>query len=74
MSRFLQSNGDDSVKRNGIEMHRPSFVSLNGVEYPDHFTYVPHPEEPDDLDKPVRCPPPEPCIMHVRVFHLLHTF
>jgi hypothetical protein len=62
----VQSNGDDS-KLNGVDLIS-SFASSNGAEYPDNFTYVPHPEEPDDLDKPVRCPLPEPCIMHVRAW------
>ncbi|KAG0581195.1 hypothetical protein M758_4G235400 [Ceratodon purpureus] len=59
----VPSNGDDVSKLNGIDFIC-SFASSNGAEYPDHFVYVPHPEEPDDLDKPVRCPPPEPCIVH----------
>lgn len=58
---------------NGIDHIVHTFESLNGADYPDHFTYVPHPEEPNDIDKPVRCPPPEPCIMHVRVYILLHA-
>ncbi|EFJ05547.1 hypothetical protein SELMODRAFT_272325 [Selaginella moellendorffii] len=30
----------------------------------EEFAPVEHPLEPPDHDKPVRCPPPEPCIVH----------
>lgn len=50
---------------NGVN-HISSFSSSNGADYPTEFTFVPRPMEPTDLDKPVRCPPPEPCIVHVR--------
>lgn len=60
---MLQSNGSDR-KLNGGD-HMPSFASSNGVDYPKEFSNVAHPMEPVDLDQPIRCPPPEPCIMHV---------
>ncbi|XP_024387045.1 uncharacterized protein [Physcomitrium patens] len=58
----LDGNGGDS-KVNGVN-HISSFSSSNGADYPTEFTFVPRPMEPTDLDKPVRCPPPEPCIVH----------
>lgn len=63
---------------NGAD-HISSFASSNGADYPTEFTFVPRPMEPTDLDKPVRCPPPEPCIVHVRIFTtnvylLIHSF
>lgn len=60
---MLQSNGSDR-KLNGGD-HMSSFASSNGVDYPKEFSNVAHPMEPVDLDQPIRCPPPEPCIMHV---------
>ncbi|KAL2612687.1 hypothetical protein R1flu_024379 [Riccia fluitans] len=39
-------------------------VNTNGVEQCEEFSPVEHPSEPPDIDKPVRCPPPEPCIVH----------
>jgi hypothetical protein len=60
---MLQSNGSDR-KLNGGD-HMSSFSSSNGVDYPKEFSNVAHPMEPVDLDQPIRCPPPEPCIMHV---------
>lgn len=40
-------------------------TSTNGVGHCEEFSPVEHPLEPPDIDKPVRCPPPEPCIVHV---------
>ncbi|KAG0630957.1 hypothetical protein M758_1G216400 [Ceratodon purpureus] len=56
------SNGGES-KVNGAD-HTASFSSSNGADFPAEFTFVPRPMEPNDLDRPVRCPPPEPCIVH----------
>ncbi|BFI40618.1 hypothetical protein MPTK2_7g11340 [Marchantia polymorpha subsp. ruderalis] len=39
-------------------------TSTNGVGHCEEFSPVEHPLEPPDIDKPVRCPPPEPCIVH----------
>ncbi|CAM6033740.1 unnamed protein product [Sphagnum compactum] len=39
---------------------------LNGIDEECQiiFTAVPHPLEQADMDQPVHCPPPEPCIVH----------
>ncbi|KAL3680359.1 hypothetical protein R1sor_023315 [Riccia sorocarpa] len=39
-------------------------VNSHGVEPYEEFSPVEHPSEPPDIDKAVRCPPPEPCIVH----------
>ncbi|KAI5083336.1 hypothetical protein GOP47_0003079 [Adiantum capillus-veneris] len=36
----------------------------HGVEPPEEFTPIEHPLEPMENDQPVRCPQPEPCIIH----------
>jgi hypothetical protein len=38
--------------------------SGNGVGHSEEFAPVEHPLEPPDIDKPARCPAPEPCIVH----------
>jgi hypothetical protein len=42
---------------------------LNGIDEDPEcqiiFTAVPYPLEQADMDQPVHCPPPEPCIVHV---------
>ncbi|KAG0591810.1 hypothetical protein KC19_1G203900 [Ceratodon purpureus] len=62
MESERMSNGGES-KVNGAD-HTASFSSSNGADFPAEFTFVPRPMEPNDLDRPVRCPPPEPCIVH----------
>lgn len=60
-----QSNGTTAHhKMNGVD-NVTNFASLNGHDNPQGLSYVAHPMEPHDIDRPVRCPPPEPCIMHV---------
>ncbi|KAJ7514850.1 hypothetical protein O6H91_23G062700 [Diphasiastrum complanatum] len=39
-------------------------LSSNGVDTLEEFLPVDHPMEPRHNDKPVRCPSPEPCIVH----------
>lgn len=36
----------------------------HGVQVAEEFVPVEHPMEPPEHDQPVRCPPPEPCIIH----------
>ncbi|CAM6120296.1 unnamed protein product [Calypogeia fissa] len=38
--------------------------SGNGVDHSEEFAPVEHPLEPRDIDKPARCPAPEPSIVH----------
>eukprot|EP01018_Ginkgo_biloba_P016507 Gb_19111 [translate_table: standard] len=38
--------------------------SAHGVQLSSEFHPVEHPQEPPDKDRPVRCPQPEPCILH----------
>jgi len=61
---FSQSNGTMTHhKVNGVD-NVTNFASLNGHDNPQGLSYIAHPMEPHDIDRPVRCPPPEPCIMH----------
>ncbi|KAH7444356.1 hypothetical protein KP509_02G075000 [Ceratopteris richardii] len=39
-------------------------VSIHTGQVADEFSPVDHPMEPPENDRPVRCPPPEPCIIH----------
>ncbi|KAJ7516878.1 hypothetical protein O6H91_21G002800 [Diphasiastrum complanatum] len=48
----------------GSDMEAPCPQSQNGVDPVEEFVPVEHPLEPPDNDRPVRCPPPEPCIIH----------
>jgi hypothetical protein len=60
-----QSNGTMTHhKVNGVD-NVTNFAALNGHDNPQGLSYIAHPMEPHDIDRPVRCPPPEPCIMHV---------
>lgn len=36
----------------------------HGVEPAEEFLPIEHPKEPPENDQPVRCPQPEPCIIH----------
>lgn len=58
------------MKVNGADYS--SFASAKSFEYPEEFINVAHPQEPHDVDRPIRCPPPEPCIVHVRISPLHH--
>jgi hypothetical protein len=49
---------------NGLE-HQDSAL-LNGVKHVEEFSPLPHPLEQTDIDRPVHCPAPEPCIVHDR--------
>ncbi|CAK9190131.1 unnamed protein product [Sphagnum troendelagicum] len=55
-----KANGVNGV--NGLE-HRDSAL-LNGVKHIEEFSPLPHPLEQTDIDQPVHCPAPEPCIVH----------
>ncbi|XP_057833078.1 uncharacterized protein LOC131043867 isoform X2 [Cryptomeria japonica] len=39
-------------------------ADIHGVEPTEEFKPVEHPLEPPDKDQPVKCPPPEPSILH----------
>ncbi|KAH9321438.1 hypothetical protein KI387_016077, partial [Taxus chinensis] len=39
-------------------------ADIHGVEPAEEFKPVEHPLEPPDKDQPVKCPPPEPSILH----------
>eukprot|EP00252_Welwitschia_mirabilis_P012812 TRINITY_DN2834_c0_g1_i1.p1 TRINITY_DN2834_c0_g1~~TRINITY_DN2834_c0_g1_i1.p1 ORF type:complete len:136 (+),score=16.14 TRINITY_DN2834_c0_g1_i1:602-1009(+) len=41
-----------------------SLTDNHGVEPSEEFKPVEHPQEPTEKDQPVRCPPPEPSILH----------
>eukprot|EP00249_Psilotum_nudum_P003351 c16747_g1_i1 orf=455-928(-) len=47
-----------------IAKEAPVSPGTHGVEPTEEFVPVEHPMEPSDNDQPVRCPPPEPCIIH----------
>ncbi|MCO5551042.1 hypothetical protein L7F22_004538 [Adiantum nelumboides] len=36
----------------------------HGIEPPEEFMPIEHPLEPMENDQPIRCPQPEPCIIH----------
>jgi hypothetical protein len=55
-----KANGVNGV--NGLE-HKDSPL-LNGVKHVEEFSPLPHPLEQTDIDRPVHCPAPEPCIVH----------
>jgi hypothetical protein len=44
--------------------------SHHGIEVGIEFKPVEHPVEPVNLDQPVKCPLPEPSILHVSLFFL----
>ena len=44
--------------------------SPHGIEVGIEFKPVEHPVEPVNLDQPVKCPLPEPSILHVSLFLL----
>ncbi|KAI5056487.1 hypothetical protein GOP47_0028305 [Adiantum capillus-veneris] len=39
-------------------------INIHAGQVADEFAPVDHPMEPPENDQPVRCPPPEPCIIH----------
>jgi hypothetical protein len=45
--------------------------SPHGIEVGIEFKPVEHPVEPVNLDQPVKCPLPEPSILHVSLFSCL---
>lgn len=56
-----------SDEREGTPSGKDSPATLadnHGVEPTEEFKPVEHPLEPPDKDQPVRCPPPEPSILH----------
>jgi len=61
-----KANGVNGV--NGLE-HQDSAL-LNGVKHIEEFSPLPHPLEQTDIDQPVHCPAPEPCIVHVMIKNL----
>jgi len=40
-------------------------AALHGVSLLENFEAVEHPDEPTEMDDPVRCPPPEKSIIQV---------
>lgn len=61
-SAWMGINGSEE-KMKGAD-HSVSFTSSKGADFVVEFTFVPRPMEPNDVDKLVSCPPPEPCIVH----------
>lgn len=63
----LRSQASSVDEREGTPSGKDSPATLadnHGVEPTEEFKPVEHPLEPPDKDQPVRCPPPEPSILH----------
>eukprot|EP00250_Pteridium_aquilinum_P007121 c16906_g1_i3 orf=426-794(-) len=64
MFGFLKSRFSDEKEITGIVKEAQAPTSIHGGQVADEFAPVDHPMEPPENDQPVRCPAPEPCIIH----------
>eukprot|EP01018_Ginkgo_biloba_P005208 Gb_05962 [translate_table: standard] len=62
--RSATSLDEKEATNSGNKDTLPSPVDIHGVEPTEEFKPVDHLMEPPDKDQPVKCPPPEPSILH----------
>ncbi|KAJ7555776.1 hypothetical protein O6H91_05G057100 [Diphasiastrum complanatum] len=63
-SRSGQPISVEEKQVSGLVKEPSCALSSNGVDPLEEFVPVEHPMEPRHNDKPIRCPLPEPCIVH----------
>ncbi|KAH7443380.1 hypothetical protein KP509_02G031600 [Ceratopteris richardii] len=64
MFGFLKLKFTDEKEISNIAKDSQPPGNIHAGQVADEFAPVDHPMEPPENDQPVRCPPPEPCIIH----------